>query len=111
LNELRVYQHFKQLGVKQIGLLRVPLLRGYDERLLVIEMSYVTPPYLIDFGKSKFKKPDFDQEAISMWEAQIAERFGENAGDVMQIHHQLWRKYGIYHGDPSPYNFNFGDDD
>ena len=117
-NELEAYRRLHAAGVNQIGDLNIPELVDYDEPRLIIEISYVQPPYLLDFGKVALSKPgeepldfhDFPEEYWQQWENEIVERFGFNANTVRWVWEQLGTRYGIWHNDPNKYNVNFGDE-
>lgn len=51
-HELEYYLRLKRANVQRIGLFDVPILEDYDTRLMVLEMSIVQPPYLLDSAKS-----------------------------------------------------------
>lgn len=108
--ELRAYQRLAYYGVTEINGCNVPQLRNHDEEHLTIEISYVTPPYVIDFGKSYLDKPrDFSPELWADWERKIEYMYGSNAEWALRIHRTLSEKYGIYHDDVRPVNINLGD--
>ncbi|NBC10956.1 MAG: hypothetical protein GVY24_04370 [Planctomycetes bacterium] len=110
-NELRAYLRLREDGVTAIGAFSVPDLRAFDAERLILEISFVTPPYLIDFGKSMVdREPDFPPEHWEDWWRKIEVTFEENASMASYIFHQLRRKHGILHLDLNPYNLNFGDD-
>lgn len=50
-HELECYLRLKQANVRSIGLFDIPILEDFDKKLMVLEMSIVQPPYLLDFGK------------------------------------------------------------
>lgn len=110
-NELHAYQRLQADQVIEINGLSVPQLQGADEELLLVEMSYVQPPYLIDFGKCTIDtRPDFTDEALEMADAEVRDRFGPRADDAFHARDVLWRRHGIYYYDISRYNIDFGDD-
>ena len=110
-NELNAYLRLRKHNVNSVGMFHIPELRSHDTRHLIIEISVVKPPYLIDFGKSHLDEvPDYDDEAWTMWWERVEQVFGDNTAVASQIFYQMVRKYGIYHLDLNPYNLNFGDD-
>jgi hypothetical protein len=52
LQERRCYQRLLEQNVERIDGLAVPKLIDFDDSLLVVEMEFVYPPYLLDFGKA-----------------------------------------------------------
>jgi hypothetical protein len=110
--ELACYERLEQRGIDSIGAFDVPILLGQDDELLVIQISFVTPPFVLDFGKSYLDRPPpamsaemlayIDQEQRELWETR--ERY-------RQVQSILWqlRQIGIYYQDPKPGNIDFGD--
>jgi hypothetical protein len=76
---------------------------------VVIEMSIVVPPYLIDFGKVYI-----DKRSDPMWRRQFElegrERFDERWPEVRRLL-RLLELHGINYLDPKPGNISFPDDD
>lgn len=108
LLELRSYQRLKEHNVSQIDGFSVPQLVNSNDQLLIIEMSIVSPPYLIDFGKVSIDAPpDFSDEVLADEEEQAAELFGENWPRVQSLMAHLQHFYGIYYLDPKPRNILF----
>ena len=105
--ELGCYQRLSQHGITKIRQLSVPRLVGFDDSLQVIEMSTVSAPYLIDFGKAYLdRQPEHTQEVWQHYYDQQRERFGDNFGEVQAVLWQL-RQLGIYYQDPTPGNIKF----
>jgi len=50
--ELECYQRLSEAGIRKIREFEVPALLNYDELLLAIEMGFVNPPFILDFGKA-----------------------------------------------------------
>lgn len=111
-DEVECYRRLKAGGVTRIGMFNVPVLEGFCDRLLVIEMSIVQPPYLLDFGKVYLDRPPthlYDEQMMANAMAEWRERFGSRWGKVAAAMHWL-KKYGIYYYDPRPANVSFGDE-
>lgn len=93
----------------RIGQFEIPVFHACDTRLLIIEMSVVRPPYLIDFGKATV---DDDQgwsgEQMSMWWDKVNDVFEHDAAIASSIFTQLRDKAGVYQWDLNPANLNFG---
>lgn len=109
--ELECYKRLKFHGVTSVNGFNVPVLEGFDSRLLVLELSFVTPPFLLDFGKVNLDRPASDfydkqqlAEANSRWKS----LFDDKWDDVSVALYILWEKYGIYYVDPRPGNINCG---
>ncbi|MFI4859541.1 MAG: hypothetical protein ACIAXF_02545 [Phycisphaerales bacterium JB063] len=107
--ELEAYQRLDRENVIKIANCNVPVLRHFDEERLIIEMSFVTPPFVIDFGKCYFDDPmDFEEDRWFRWERKLEALYGSNAGWAMRVHRHLREKYGIYHDDVRPANIDLG---
>src|SRR5438477_2910722 len=61
--ERDVYLRLKERGISTIRGCHVPKLLGFDDDLLIIEMTVVTRPFVLDFaGASIDKAPEFSEE-------------------------------------------------
>ena len=88
----------------------MPQLVGFDDEHWVVEMSIVSPPFVLDFaGAYLDQKPDYLPEVMAEWMEEKAEQFGERWQKVQAI---LWAfsKLGVYLADVKPGNIEFGDD-
>ncbi|MEO0966005.1 MAG: hypothetical protein AAFY08_12925 [Planctomycetota bacterium] len=108
--ELLVYRRLGARRVSRIGMFSVPQLVGHDDDCLIIEMTAVRPPYLLDFGQVTLDSPpDFPIP----WREHVAARIDEKFDDEQQasiassIVSQLQWKYGIYYLDMKPGNIEF----
>ena len=108
LREWACYRRFMEANVRDVLGLALPKLRGTDERLLVIEMSIVMPPYLLDFASAYLDyPPDFSEEVLENWRTEKQELFGENWGRVLMLLHVLEEQWGVYMLDIHPGNIAF----
>ena len=101
--ELKAYEILQFNNTSEIKPFNVPRLIGYDEDLLVIEISIVSPPYLLDFGKVYFQKPDYPSDAIREYEERIEDHFGKNIIHVRAALYEL-ELMGIYYADANSRN-------
>jgi hypothetical protein len=78
---------------------RIPKLLDFDDALLVLELSYIRPPYILDFGASALDEPPpgFDPYDPH-WIAEQSRKFGRDWPDVQRLLDAL-RQYGIYYTD------------
>ena len=86
----------------------VPKLLDADEQLLVLEVSVVERPFLLDFGAARLDSaPDFPAEVLETWEQEKIEQFGENWPHAAAIIEWMRANLGIHLLDIHPGNFGF----
>jgi hypothetical protein len=110
-HELECYTRLKDAGIRKIGMFEVPRLEDFDVAELILEISIVQPPYLLDFGKVYLDQPPthlYDEQMMANAEAEWNERFGNRWNKVRHAM-RILENYGIY--DPRPGNVCFGDED
>jgi hypothetical protein len=108
--ERDAYLRLAEFAVDQIHGLIVPRMRHSDDRLLIIEMTRVSPPFLLDFGGAFLDHPpDFlpDELARQEWEAEKREQFEGNWPELQVILRELELRYGIHLADVNPGNIRF----
>lgn len=109
--ELSCYQRLGEHRIRKLGGFVVPRLVDFSEELLVVEMTVVTAPYIIDFGKAYLDtEPAFSPEVLQDHEQQQRELWGDRLGQVKMLLWQL-REMGIHYMDAKPQNIAFGADD
>lgn len=107
VRERDVYLRLKDLEIESIQGHAVPQLIDYDDELLVIEMSIVTRPFVLDFGGAYLDHaPEFDPEVLEQWEQDKEEQFEKNWPKAASILSKL-REYGIFVMDVNPGNIGF----
>ena len=105
--ERNCYLRLQERHITQINGFTVPQLEGFDDSLLVVEMSIVSPPFLLDFGKAYIDhRPDYSEEAIADDEAFRQELFEDRWPIVESILNRL-EGMGIYYVDARPGNITF----
>ena len=105
--ERDVYLRLRELGIDLIQGHNVPQLIDYDDDLLVIEISVVVRPFVLDFGGAYLDRPqDYDDEILEEWRREKAEQFEGNWPKASSILAEL-RGYGIYVADVNPGNIGF----
>jgi hypothetical protein len=108
--ERDVYRRLKQFDVTTVRGFRVPRLLGFDDELWVIEMTFVSQPFVLDFGGAYLDRaPDFSEEVIAEWRAEKLEQFGPRWPEVQAIIWELEEEYGVILHDVHPRNVQFGD--
>lgn len=107
--ERDVYLRLQSRRVTKILEFKVPRLIGFDNDLWVVEMTIVSPPFVLDFaGAYLDQKPDYPPEVLADWLEEKAEQFGERWQKVQAI---MWAfsKLGVHLADVKPGNIEFGD--
>jgi len=109
--ERDVYVRLRDCGVQHVAGHAVPALLGYDDSLLIIEMSVVQPPYILDFAKAQLDfPPDFPAHVMEERYSHWADLFDDRWPHVLAIMRELERRFGVYLLDPHPGNIAFLDD-
>ncbi len=107
LRERDVYLRLRELKTVDVCGHEVPQLIDYDDQLLAISMSTVSPPFVLDFGGAYLDQPpDYSPEVWADWRAMKAEAFEGNWPEVERILAEF-RSYGIYIADVNPGNIRF----
>ena len=96
--------------MREIRGLVVPQLIRSDGELLVLEMTVVERPYLLDFAGAYLDDAalQFDDEVWETWEADNREKFGERWPEVKAVLKAL-EDYGIHMLDVNPGNVALAD--
>jgi len=86
----------------------VPLLKDYSNALLVVEMSIVSPPCILDFGKAYVDSPpEYTVEALAEAEEAERELFSADEWKQVRLVRAALKRYGIYYFDARPSNIMF----
>jgi hypothetical protein len=96
--ELEVYRRLRRLRMTQLHGLNVPTMYGFDEKEMVLEMDFVSAPFLLDFAGVLFSPPDFERDVMEKWHADINAAYGPNAWVAYSVYESL-SKHGIYYMD------------
>jgi hypothetical protein len=108
--ELACYRRLAEHGIGghvQVCGHNVPQLLGHADELLVVEMTIVTKPYVLDFaGAYLDEPPEFPAEVMEERNAHWSEVFEGRWPAAQRIITQFER-YGVYLLDPSPRNIAF----
>lgn len=105
--EVGVYLRLRDLEVTHVCDHRVPILVDYDDELLAIEMTIVSPPFCLDFGGAYLDRPpDYSPEVWADWRQMKSEAFEENWPTVEMILAEF-KSFGVYIADVNPGNIKF----
>ncbi len=87
----------------------MPELLGSDDRLLILEMTIVRRPFVLDFaGAHLDARPEFPTDVWADWEAEKREQF-EGRWPMVDKVVAAFEELGIYLLDVSPGNIAFVD--
>ena len=107
--ERDVYLRLREVGVTEILGFNVPQLIRSDDELLVIEMTIVARPFVLDFAGAYLDSlPKFSDEIWSEWEAEKRDQFESRWPKVQAVLNAL-EEFDIYMVDVSPSNIAFLD--
>ena len=97
--ELAVYQRLTKLGLWRLQGFTIPKLLDYAADLYVLELTFVAPPFILDFAAVRLDGPPlgFDPEDHS-WIAEKKRMFGSDWPDVQRLLNGLLQ-YGVYFPD------------
>lgn len=105
--ERDVYLTLREADVEEILGFAVPKLITFDDELLVIEMTIVTRPFVLDFAGAYLDyTPQFSDEIWSEWEAEKRDQFESRWPEVQAVLSAL-EAMDIYMVDVSPSNIAF----
>lgn len=110
-DEVESYRRLQEHNVRRLEGFAIPRLIDHDDLLLAIEISVVSPPFLLDFGKVYLDRPPpywDDAEIMGHWHAEDRENFGDRWKTVLSLI-RLLEGHGIYYVDPKPGNIMFAD--
>ena len=102
--ERDVYHRLAEHEVTVVRGFSVPQLLHWDDELLALEMTAVSPPRVLDFAADHLDwPPDFSDEIWAEWEERKREQFGDD-WPMVQIIRGDFEEMGIFMLDPSPDN-------
>jgi hypothetical protein len=105
--EVAAYLRLQDAGVRQLQGFRIPNLVRYDDELMVLEMTTVTRPFVLDFAGAYLDyKPQFSDEIWEEWLRDKMEKFEERWPKVQELLGEL-EHYGVYMIDVNPGNIGF----
>ena len=105
-NEVAIYRRLEENGVRQVDGFRIPRLMRADDDLWTFEMTWVKPPFVLDFaGAYLDREPPYltDEAVYGPWLAEKREQFGDRWPEVSGVV-AAFRRWGIYLADVKPGN-------
>lgn len=108
--ERDVYLRLRSEAIIDIAGFSVPQLIHHDDRLWVVEMGIVAPPFVLDFaGAYLDRRPDYPDDVMEEWQQEKLEQFGAERWDVVQLVMAHFARMGIYLADVKPGNIMFSE--
>jgi hypothetical protein len=102
------YRRLFENSVRGLAGLAVPQLVDYDNRHLAIEMTIVSPPCILDFGKAYIDSPpDYSMEALHEAEQAERELFTDDEWKQVRLARAALLNHGIHYFDARPSNIMF----
>ena len=102
--ERDIYLRLFERQITEVCGCRIPRLLDYSDRLQVIEIGIVQPPFVLDFaGAYLDQRPAFPDDVYADWQAEKAEQFGEEWPRVQSIMAVL-AGIGVFLADVKPGN-------
>ncbi|MBB5035656.1 hypothetical protein [Prosthecobacter vanneervenii] len=101
------YLRLREQNVENVRGFAVPAYLHHDDAWLVVEMTIVRPPYLLDFAGALLDEPfDFHEETWEAWEMDRMEKFEDRWPEVKKVMIEL-EYHGIFLSDLHPGNIAF----
>ncbi len=95
--ELAVYQRLAASRLRKLQGFDIPWLLDHDVEHMVLELSFVSPPFVLDFAAASLGKAPSEMESPE-WMAEKQRMFGRDWPDVQRLLDGL-RLYGIHFPD------------
>lgn len=112
LREQNVYRRLSERGLVRIAEFKIPRFVNSDDTLMVVEMTTVSPPFVLDFaGAYLDRRPEYmdSPDVMEAWEQEKLEQFGEKWPTVVSVMAEF-RRHGVFLTDVKPGNIMFGDE-
>ncbi len=103
--EVRAYELLRSYRLTQVEGITIPKLRMADHSRQLIQIDFVSPPFLLDFAGVRFSDPQFPSETVREIHEEIEMRFGRNSHIAHAVQHKLL-EIGMYYLDLRPSNLN-----
>lgn len=97
--ELAVYERLSERQITRLQGFSIPALLHYDEQRWILKLSFVFPPFLLDFAAATLDRAPtgFDPDDPD-WVSAMQSRYGRDWPDVRRLLDAL-RQYGIHFTD------------
>jgi len=109
--ELRAYQILQQRDIDELNGFQIPRLLRYDDALMAIEMTIVSPPFLLDFASAytqhEYDRFEFTQEVLDERLAHWSDIFADDWPTVQLTSEAFTNETGLILLDLSLNNIRF----
>ncbi|MEM1010645.1 MAG: hypothetical protein AAGI46_00325 [Planctomycetota bacterium] len=106
--ERDAYFRLLKRNVRFVRDLAIPKLLQHDDEFLILELTIVAPPFLLDFASAYLDEPpDWPEDVVEHWHEQLRERFEDRYGDVVGILAELEEQAGVHLFDVHADNLKF----
>ena len=106
--ERDAYLRLGDLEIDEVAGLQLPTLIDHDDDLLILEMTKVNPPFLLDFASAYLDDPpDWPEDVMEAWHEELRERFDDRYGDVLAVLAELEGAAGVHLFDVHADNLKF----
>ena len=105
--EQSVYRRLEQRNIFSVRNFTIPRVSNFDDDLLIIEMSIVHTPCVLDFGGAYVDEYPEYAERDEDWMNEKKNLFGDNWDEAMSIIRELEFKASICLGDIHTGNIKF----
>lgn len=102
--EVSVYHLLKQRRIFSLNGLTIPKLICAVTAERIIQMDFVSAPYLLDFAGVLFEDPEYPEEVKAHWYAEVEQRFGVNTHLAFDVYNTFLAQLGLYYMDLRPSN-------
>ena len=104
LRERDAYLRLLENNIRSIRQCTVPQLLYFADDLWILEMTIVSPPFVLDFGGAYLENvPVFSDDVMADYLAEKREQFGEDWPEAQAIL-RILESYGIFVVDVNPNN-------
>lgn len=104
-----VYRRLYEQRIYSVPGFNVPTLLGFNDGLLILEMTIVKQPFVLDFaGAHLDTRPEFPADVWAEWEVDKREQFEGRWRTVEKVM-AAFEEFGIFLLDVSPRNIAFLD--
>jgi hypothetical protein len=107
--ERNVYIRLKERGIDFIQRLALPRIRTWDDNLLILEMSIVHVPCMLDFGGAYLDYLPEHLNRDDVWFKDKQIEFGDNWEEAMSVIREIEHRADLWLADINTGNIKFGD--